>query len=171
MPTSVLILVPWPPRRNGSEKTVSVTIGKMPNEKVAQNKSSKGNSDGGAPLGLTVVPADTVAGQGSRGVVVTDVNPDGPAAESGIRTGDVILDVSGKAVDKPSEVRQAVADARSADKRTILMRVESGIDPFRGSSRRRRVNMTARARGRKDWALSPAGRETISQAVGADLLG
>jgi serine protease Do len=113
--------------RNGSEKTVSVAVAKMPNEMVPQNESSQGNSsEGGGPLGLTVVPADTVAGQGNRGVVVTDVNPDGPAAESGIRTGDVILDISGKAVDKPSEVRQAVADARSAGKRTILMRVESG---------------------------------------------
>jgi serine protease Do len=113
--------------RNGSEKNVSVAVAKMPNETVAQNESSKGgDSQGGAPLGLTVVPADTMAGEGSRGVVVTDVNPDGPAAESGIRTGDVILDVSGKAVDKASEVRQAVADARSAGKHTILMRIKSG---------------------------------------------
>jgi serine protease Do len=111
--------------RGGSEKTVSVAIAKMPNETVAQNERSKGNSEGGVSLGLTVAPADTVAGQGSRGVVVTDVNPDGPAAESGIRAGDVILDISGKAVDRPSEVRQAVADARSAGKHTILMRVES----------------------------------------------
>jgi serine protease Do len=113
--------------RNGSEKTVSVAVAKMPNETVAQNDSRKGNSnEGGTSLGLTVVPADSVAGHGSRGVVVTDVNPEGPAAERGIRTGDVILDVSGKAVDKPSDVRQAVAEARSAGKHTILMRVESG---------------------------------------------
>jgi serine protease Do len=67
-----------------------------------------------------------VAGKGSRGVVVTNVNPDGPAAEHGIRTGDVILDVSGKAVNTPSDVRQAVADARSAGKHAILMRIKSG---------------------------------------------
>jgi serine protease Do len=112
--------------RNGSEKTVSLTVAKMPNETVAQDESSKGSSEGTAPLGLRVVPADTVAGKGSRGVVVTDVNPDGLAAGSGIRTGDVILDVSGKAVNTPSEVRQAVADARSAGKHTMLMRIESG---------------------------------------------
>jgi serine protease Do len=112
--------------RNGSQKTVSLTVAKMPNETVAKNESSKGNSEGAAPLGLTVVPADTVAGKGGRGVVVTDIDPDGPAAESGIRTGDVILDVSGKAVNTPSEVRQAVADARSAGKPTVLMRIKSG---------------------------------------------
>ena len=112
--------------RNGSQKTVSLTVAKMPNEAVAQRESNKGNNEGAAPLGLTLVPADTVAGKGSHGVVVTDVSADGPAAERGIRTGDVILDVSGKAVNTPSEVRQAVADARSAGKHTILMRVKSG---------------------------------------------
>jgi serine protease Do len=111
--------------RNGSQKTVSLAVAKMPNEVVAQRESNKGN-EGAAPLGLTIVPADSVAGKGSHGVVVTDVNPDGPAAESGIRTGDVILDVSGKSVNTPSEVRQAVADARSAGKHTILMRIKSG---------------------------------------------
>jgi serine protease Do len=111
--------------RNGSQKTVSVTVGKMPTETGAQNEPTSGNREGAAPLGLTVVPAEMVAGKGSQGVVVTNVNPDGPAVESGVRTGDVILDVSGRAVNTPSEVRQAVAEARSAGKHTILMRIKS----------------------------------------------
>jgi serine protease Do len=112
--------------RNGSQKTVSLTVAKMPNESLAQNESSTGNNEGAAPLGLTLAPADTVAGKGNLGVVVTNVNPDGPAAEHGIRTGDVILDVSGKAVNTPSDVRQAVAGARSTGKHVILMRIKSG---------------------------------------------
>ena len=112
--------------RNGSQKTVSVTVDKMPTETVAQNEPTGGNREGAASLGLTVVPAETVAGKGREGVVVTNVNPDGPAAEGGIRTGDVILDVSGRAVNTPSEVRQAVAAAQSAGKHTILMRIKSG---------------------------------------------
>jgi serine protease Do len=109
-----------------SQKIVSLTVEKMPNESLAQNESSGGNSEAAAPLGLTLAPAKTIAGEGSRGVVITDVNPDGPAAEHGVRTGDVILDVSGKAVNMPSDVRQAVSDARSAGKHTILMRIKSG---------------------------------------------
>jgi serine protease Do len=112
--------------RHGSQMTVSLTVTKMPNENVAQTESKGGKSEGAAPLGLTIAPADSVEGKGSRGVVVTDVNPDGPAAENGIRRGDVILDVSGKAVNTPSDMRQAVADAQSGGKRTILMRVKSG---------------------------------------------
>ena len=111
---------------NGSQKIVSLTVEKMPNESLAQNESNGGNSESAVALGLTLAPAKTVAGKGSRGVVITDVNPDGPAAEHGIRTGDVILDVSGKAVNTPSDVRQAVIDARSAGKHAILMRIRSG---------------------------------------------
>jgi serine protease Do len=59
-------------------------------------------------------------------VVVTDVDPDGPAAERGVHTGDVILDVAGKAVDNPFEVRDAVAEARSAGRQAVLMRIKSG---------------------------------------------
>ena len=58
--------------------------------------------------------------------MVTQVDPDGPAASHGFRTGDVILDVAGKRVASPDEVRKAFADARSGGKRTILLRVKSG---------------------------------------------
>ena len=54
------------------------------------------------------------------------VRHDGPAAERGIRSGDVILDVGGKAVSNPSDVRQAVSDARSSGRHDVLMRIKSG---------------------------------------------
>jgi serine protease Do len=77
-------------------------------------------------LGLSLAPAGSVAGAGAEGVVVTQVEPDGPAAAQGFRTGDVILDVAGKRVGNPDDVRKAFADARSGGKRTVLLRVKSG---------------------------------------------
>jgi serine protease Do len=59
-------------------------------------------------------------------VVVTAVDPSGPAAERGFKTGDVILDVAGKTVSTPADVRKALIDARADAKRTVLMRVKSG---------------------------------------------
>jgi serine protease Do len=59
-------------------------------------------------------------------VVVTNVDPDGPAAERGFKTGDVILEVGGKAVSTPADVRNALNEARKDGKRTVLMRVKSG---------------------------------------------
>ena len=58
--------------------------------------------------------------------MVTEVDPDGVAAERGFKTGDVILEVGGKTVANPADVRKALADARKDGKRTVLMRVKSG---------------------------------------------
>jgi serine protease Do len=113
-------------QRGSSEKTVSVTLGELP----AQAELSRGGDRGGPAreemtLGLQLAPASSVAGSGSEGVVVTRVVPNGPAAERGIKTGDVILEVAGKAVSNPVDVRKALEDARKDDKRTVLMRVKS----------------------------------------------
>jgi serine protease Do len=53
------------------------------------------------------------------------VDPNGIAAEKGLRQGDVILDAGGKAVAEPSDVSKAVSDARKAGKHSILMRVQT----------------------------------------------
>ena len=48
------------------------------------------------------------------------------SAAQGFRTGDVILDVAGKQVASPDDVRKAISDARTGGKRTVLLRVKSG---------------------------------------------
>ena len=45
--------------------------------------------------------------------------------ERGFKTGDVILEVAGKAVANPADVRKALDDARKDNKRTVLLRVKS----------------------------------------------
>jgi serine protease Do len=112
---------------NGAEKTVSLTLGELPKQREAKNElGDEGMTRGGKPLGLTLAPASRVQGAGEKGVVITDVNPDGPAATKGLRTGDVILDVAGKSVGSPAEVQKAVADARGSGKHSVLMRLKSG---------------------------------------------
>jgi len=111
---------------DGSEKTVTLSVAKMPDRTVADRRPSREPHGGAASLGLRLAPAAAIAGEGTRGVMVTDVDPDGPAAERGVHAGDVILDVAGKAVDNPFEVRDAVEQARSAGKQAVLMRVKSG---------------------------------------------
>ena len=115
----------------GTEKTVTVTLGELPREQRQALRGNNESREGAAAtdlprLGLSLAPASKVGGAGGEGVVVTQVDPDGPAAAQGFRTGDVILDVGGKRVASPDEVRKAFADARSGGKRTILLRLKSG---------------------------------------------
>jgi serine protease Do len=113
--------------RKGEQKTINVTLAAMPNqpEKQANASDDNGVMPGVPHLGLSVAPAGDVAGAGDKGVVVTAVDPDGPAAEHGFKPGDVILDVGGKSVGTVSELRSALKDAKSSGKKDVLMRVKS----------------------------------------------
>ncbi len=111
--------------RNGEQRMVSLTLGQLPEQKEAK-ASNSGSSKTDVPhLGLTLAPANDGAGAAGKGVVVTGVDPAGPAAEHGFRAGDVILDVAGKSVSTPSDVRDRLADLRKEGKHTVLMRVKS----------------------------------------------
>ena len=76
-------------------------------------------------LGIVVAPAGEVDGAGSAGIVVTSVEENGPASERGLRTGDVILEISGRNVTKTAELNEALAKARSEGKSVVLLRVKS----------------------------------------------
>jgi len=121
----------------GQDKAISLTLGQLPNTVEAKadtdNNSDRGSATRGTDvprLGLTLAPAGSVAGAGKEGVVVTEVDPKSAAAERGFKEGDVILEVAGKSVANPGEVREAVNAARTDNKNSVLIRVRSG-----GSSR------------------------------------
>ena len=113
--------------RKGEEKSVSLTLGELPKEREARAATTDSAPTGtDAPkLGLMLAPAAQVAGGGAEGVVVTGIDPNGLASEHGLKTGDVILDVGGKAVASPADVRNAIGDAHKNGKRTVLLRLKS----------------------------------------------
>jgi len=117
--------------RKGETQTLTLTLGELPKEqqREARQGGEEHHRSAGTELprlGLTLAPAGGVAGAGGEGVVVTEVDPDGPAASHGIKSGDVIIDVGGKPVSTPADVRKALADARTDGKRAVLIRVKSG---------------------------------------------
>jgi serine protease Do len=111
--------------RDGKEKTISMSLGSLPNDKQAKAETGDAGTTGGS-FGLSLAPASTVKGSGDKGVVVTEVDPDGAGAQQGIRQGDVILEVAGKAVSQPAEVKKALADARQEGRKAVLMRLKTG---------------------------------------------
>jgi serine protease Do len=113
--------------RKGEEKSFSLTLGELPKSREARaaNPDSEGTGAGLPKLGMTLAPAEGVAGSGSEGVVVTEVDPDGLASEHGLKTGDIILEVGGSKVASVADVRKAMSEAQKNGKRTVLMRVKS----------------------------------------------
>jgi serine protease Do len=108
--------------RDGREQTVSVQLEALP-ERAADARSGSENRPDTRPsdgqrLGLRL-------SAGADGVAIAEVEPGSPAARTGLREGDVILDVAGKAVKQPADVADAVRSARSDNRRTVLMRVRS----------------------------------------------
>jgi serine protease Do len=114
--------------RKGESKTITVTLATMPNQpqKQASKSQPEDRSTRGVPhLGMSVAPANEVAGAGNKGVVITEVEPDGTAAEHGLQSGDVILGVGGASVGNAADLRKALADAKSAGKHDVLMQVKT----------------------------------------------
>jgi serine protease Do len=125
-PGTTVRLTVW---RKGEEKTFSMALGELPNERDARVTSSDSATPHGSDvprLGLSLAPAGQVAGSGSEGVVVTKVDPDGAGSEHGFQAGDIILEVGGKKVSSPADVRTALNEAQREGKRSVLMRVKSG---------------------------------------------
>jgi len=96
--------------RDGSTKTLNVRIGELPGEPETMAHSSTESSD--LNLGMTVerltpeLAARLGMDESVSGVVVTGVEPLGPAARAGIRVRDVITEVQGEPVETPRDLRR-----------------------------------------------------------------
>jgi serine protease Do len=112
--------------RNGQQKTLTITLGELPSSSTREKTKDQKLQSEHSMLGLTLAPASAVVGAGNRGVVVTEVDPSGHASESGIQTGDVILDVGSHAVNTPADVEKNVQEARTQSRRAVLMRFRRG---------------------------------------------
>jgi len=114
--------------RSDELKDLTVTLGTMPVEHQAQAEAAAGNRAAPADeqkLGLALAPADQVPGAGKNGVVIVTVDPNGPAANQGLQAGDIILEVGGKSVSKPSDVSSELASLRKGGVKAALMRIQS----------------------------------------------
>jgi serine protease Do len=112
--------------RNGQEKTITVTLGELPRASVEAKATEQRTTSEAPTLGLTLAPANSVPSAGDRGVAITEINPTGHAAESGLQTGDVIIEVDSHAVNTPADVRKMVDEARTQSKRAVLLRIKRG---------------------------------------------
>jgi serine protease Do len=108
--------------RNGGEQDMAVKLGVLPTDK--ERASVETANPEGALEGVSVgnVTDEAVQQLGlpanTKGVVVTDINPSSPVADSGLRQGDVIQEVNHQAVTNVTDFDQAV---RKAGKDPLLL--------------------------------------------------
>ncbi|WP_420140869.1 Do family serine endopeptidase [Sphingomonas sp.] len=69
--------------------------------------------------------------QGTRGVVITNVDPSSDAANKGLQPRDVILGIAQRPVTSPAEAAAAVDAAKKAGFKTVLLLVQRGNRPAR----------------------------------------
>ena len=62
----------------------------------------------------------------AKGVVITEVPPNGPAAAQGLRPGDLLVAVGHEPVANPEDVQKKAAAARKAGRQNLLVQVERG---------------------------------------------
>jgi serine protease Do len=120
--------------RNGKRMTVEARIGRLEDaerESVAELQGSRqpvAKTETNA-LGLALSPLTAelrnryqIAGN-VKGVVVTKVDPAGPAAEKGLAPGDVIVEVGQEPVSQPKDVTAKIAKATAGNKKSVLLLV------------------------------------------------
>lgn len=117
--------------RGGTETQLTATLDEFSVEDAAKNNLQRDDENGpnnggnGGKLGLSLQPlTPQVAKQlgvpaDSEGLVVTDVDPNGPAGEAGIARGDLLLEVNRQGVRTADDVRSALENA--GDKPVLLL--------------------------------------------------
>ena len=120
--------------RDGKMQDINVTLGELPADKTASNEPNQSGESGGLQ-GVEVqeltpdVANELNLGPGTRGVVVSSVDPSSPAAEAGISRGDVIQEVNHKPVTNIQQYRQAVAAAGSQP--VLVLVNHNGVTQYR----------------------------------------
>lgn len=124
--------------REGNEQELRATLEEFKVEErpvsPVRNNSSESRGDQTGKLGLAVQPLTPAIAQQlgisaeTQGLVVVEIDPAGPAADSGIQRGDVIEAINQQPVRTVAEIRTALE--RSGDKPVLLLVNHKGTTIF-----------------------------------------
>jgi serine protease Do len=106
--------------RKGEEKSFDITLDNLPEQREANAATEPPRQKGASVprVGVSVAPV-------ADGVILTSVDPEGPAADQGLASGDIILQADGRKIAGAADLRNTVEAAQKAGKRAVLMRVRS----------------------------------------------
>ena len=127
--------------RKGQRKTVKVKVGRLEEEnKPAPAADAKPEKHGEAQpqpgrksaLGMTFSPiTDELRSRFGidhdlKGVVITEVDPDGPAADTDLKAGDVVVEVTQEKVTSPEELNARLDTLRKLKRKSVLLTLSDG---------------------------------------------
>ncbi len=115
--------------RDGKQTSLKTEVAKTPAQQQVASATSQQPDASGASLGVTVASLnEDVRGRlgipdDVKGVVVVDVQADGPAASKGIQRGDVIARIGNTPVQSPEDLRKQVREATDGGRKAVLLLV------------------------------------------------
>jgi serine protease Do len=113
--------------RNGKAQTLAVKIGTMAEEGQKTLPSQKTNHWGMMVQELTPQLAQQLGLEaGTTGVVISDVEEGSPAAEAGLRPGDLITEVNRTAIQNMDDYQQALKKVKNGENLLLLVKRGSG---------------------------------------------
>ena len=133
--------------RKGQRSTLRVAVGRLTEEegvkssaREPRNKNNKGKERDksgsntrptqSALIGLVLSPlteelrAKHKVGKDAKGVIVLEVDPASPAAERGIKVGDVIVEVAQETVASLDDISKGVDKMKKSGRKAVLLRLE-----------------------------------------------
>lgn len=131
--------------RKGKRQTVTATLGEL-EAALASARTENGPKNGNRPqagrnetdladLGVRVAPLSKELRQrydikdDVKGVVITDVDPEGPAAKRDLRAGDVIIEVAQSEVRNPDDVSEMLKALKDAKRKVALLQIQRSGEP------------------------------------------
>ena len=116
--------------RDKKSQEMAVTIGQLP-DKVASEATTPNEPEGLEKWGfaaqdLTAELANQLGYKGAEGVVVTDVQPDSPADEAGLRPGTLIREVNRQEVHDTEELMRLLTRAKASKQALLLVQDRQG---------------------------------------------
>jgi Do/DeqQ family serine protease len=120
--------------RDGRETSFQVALAELPDSRrpsTEENDSSSGANTGRFGMSLQPLTADMASRMGipanEQGLVVSRLDPNGSAAEAGLRQGDLIQEVNRRPVRNVTEFTAAVAQSGSRPALLLVKRGEATI--------------------------------------------
>jgi serine protease Do len=141
--------------RKGQRTTLKVAVGRLAEEdepvkasakeapknkgKSKEKDKDKSGSSTSRPslIGLVLAPINDELrtkfnlGKDIKGIVVLEIDPASPAAEKGVKVGDVIVEVAQDAVTSLDDITKSVDKVKKAGRKAVLLRLEDGKGDLR----------------------------------------